>query len=243
MRILVTPEYQTLSQTAADLVINAIRNKPDLCLALPTGSTPIGMYEEIVRQYREQHLDFSGVRTFNLDEYLDLAPDHPQSFHTYMRRQFFDHVNILPANIDIPNGTRGIDAEAESERYERNITRVGGIDLLIVGIAANAHIAFNEPGSAVESRTRAVDLAPETIANAQLHFGNEPAPTRAITMGIGTMLEARRVLLLASGAGKADAVKRALRGPITPAVPASALQLHSSVIAILDEAAAPGEST
>jgi glucosamine-6-phosphate deaminase len=236
MRILVTPDYQTLSHAAADLVIKAIRNKPDLCLALPTGATPLGMYAEIVRQYREQHLDFSRVRTFNLDEYLDLASDHPQSFHTYMRKHFFDHVNIPQANIHIPT-------EAESERYERNITRAGGIDLLIVGIAANAHIAFNEPGSALDSRTREVDLAPETIANAQTHFGSESAPTRAITMGIGTMLEARRVLLLASGAGKADAVKRALRGPVNPAVPASALQLHPRVIAILDEAATPDGST
>jgi len=236
MRIFVTPDYQTLSHTAADLVIKAIRNKPDICLALPTGATPIGMYEEIVRQYRDQHLDFSRVRTFNLDEYLDLAPDHPQSFRTYMRRQFFDHVNIPQANIHIPT-------DAASERYEENIARAGGIDLLIVGIAANAHIAFNEPGSAFDSRTRAVDLAPETIANAQIQFGNESAPTRAITMGIGTMLEARRILLLASGAGKADSVKRALRGPVTDAVPASALQLHPRVIAILDEAAAPDGST
>jgi glucosamine-6-phosphate deaminase len=156
-----------------------------------------------------------------------------------MRRQFFDHVNIPAANIDIPKGTPGIDVDVESERYERNIAGAGGIDLLIVGIAANGHIAFNEPGSSFDSRTRAVHLAPETIANAQQHFGNERAPSRAITMGIGTMLEARRVLLLASGAAKSDAVKRALRGPVSPAVPASALQLHPRVIAILDEAAAP----
>jgi glucosamine-6-phosphate deaminase len=239
MHVLVTADYQTLSHTAADLVLKAIRNKPDLCLALPTGSTPLGMYEEIVRQYRDQHLDFSRLRTFNLDEYLDLASGHPRSFHTYMGRQFFDHVNIPPENIDIPNGAPGIDAEIESERYERNIAQAGGIDLLIVGIAANAHIAFNEPGSSFDSRTRAVDLAPETIANAQQQFGNERAPSRAITMGIGTMLEARRVLLLASGAAKSDAVKRALRGPVSPTVPASALQLHPRVIALLDEATAP----
>jgi glucosamine-6-phosphate deaminase len=179
------------------------------------------------------------LRTFNLDEYLDLASGHPQSFQTYMRRQFFDHVNIPAENIDIPNGTPGIDAEIESERYERNIAQAGGIDLLIVGIAANGHIAFNEPGSSFDSRTRTVDLAQETIANAQQQFGKERAPSRAITMGIGTMLEARRVLLLASGAAKSDAVKRALRGPVSPTVPASALQLHPRVIALLDEAAAP----
>lgn len=239
MHVLVTADYQTLSRTAADLVLKAIRNKPDLCLALPTGSTPLGMYEEIVRQYRDQRLDFSRLRTFNLDEYLDLASGHLQSFHSYMSRRFFDHVNIRAENVDIPNGTPGIDAEIESERYERNIAQAGGIDLLIVGIAANGHIAFNEPGSSFDSRTRAVELAQETIANAQQQFGNERAPSRAITMGIGTMLEARRVLLLASGAAKSEAVKRALRGPLSPNVPGSALQLHPRVIAILDEAAAP----
>jgi glucosamine-6-phosphate deaminase len=239
MRVLVTPDFRTLSQTATELAIKAIRSRPDLVLGLPTGNTPQGMYEELVRAHREQQVDFSRIRTFNLDEYLGVASAHPQSFHSYMRKHFFDHVNVDSANAYIPDGSPGIDAEQESAMYEAAIHEAGGIDLLIVGVAANGHIAFNEPGSAFDSRTRVVDLAPETIANAQQHFRNEPAPRQAITMGIGTILEARRILLLASGADKADAVKRALQGPVSTACPASALQLHPRVIAIVDEAAAP----
>jgi glucosamine-6-phosphate deaminase len=237
MRVLVTPEYRTLSQTAAELVIKALHAKSNLSLGLPTGRTPLGMYEELVRKHREKHLDFSDLRTFNLDEYLGLPPDHPKAYHTYMRRHLFEHVNMSPANIHVPDGSPGIDADRESERYEKAIHDAGGLDLLIVGIGANGHIAFNEPGSAFDSRTRAVDLAPETIANAKQYFGSDSVPARAITMGIGTMLEARRILLLAAGSSKADAVGRALRGPVSVDVPASALQLHPRVVAILDEAA------
>ena len=237
MRVLVTPDYRTLSQTAAELVIKALRAKSNLSLGLPTGRTPLGMYEELVRKHREEHLDFSELRTFNLDEYLGLPQDHPKAYHLYMRRHFFEHVNISPANIHIPDGSPGIDADRESERYEEAIHDAGGLDLLIVGIGANGHIAFNEPGSAFDSRTRAVDLAPETIANAKHYFGSDSVPARAITMGIGTILAARRILLLAAGPSKADAVDRALRGPVSTDVPASALQLHPRVIVILDEAA------
>jgi glucosamine-6-phosphate deaminase len=233
------PDYRTLSRTAADLVIEAVLAKPELRLGLPTGSTPLAMYEELVQRYRSQHLDFSRLRTFNLDEYLGLPADHPKSYHSYMRRHFFNHVNISAANIHIPDGSPGIDADQESLRYEKAIEAAGGVDLLIVGIGANAHVAFNEPGAAFESRTRVVDLAPETIANARRHFGGESPPQRAITMGVGSILEARRILLLASGGSKADAVERALRGPMTENVPASALQLHADVTVIVDEAAYP----
>src|SRR5215468_4400340 len=206
MRVLVTPDYRTLSQTAAELVIKALRAKSGLRTGLPTGRTPLGMYEELVRKHREEHLDFSEVRTFNLDEYLGLPPDHPKSYYMYMRRHFFEHVNISPANIHIPDGSPGIDADQESKRYEKAIRDTGGIDMLIVGIGANGHIAFNEPGSAFDSRTRAVDLAPETMTNAKQYFGSDSVPARAITMGIGTILEARRILFMASGMSKADAV-------------------------------------
>lgn len=237
MRVLVTPDYQALSQTAAELVLKAVRAKPGIKLGLPTGNTPLGMYEELVRRYRIEQLDFSQIQTFNLDEYVGLTNDHPKSYHRYMRRHFFDHVNLLPANIHIPEGSPGVDLDAEAVRYENQIRKAGGIDLLIVGVGANGHIAFNEPGSPFDSRTRAVDLAAETIRNAQQHFGSEPVPRRAITMGIATMLEARRILLLASGSSKADAVERTLHGPVSPSVPASALRLHSRVIVVLDEAA------
>ncbi len=230
MRVLVTPDYRTLSQTSAELVIKAVRAKPDLTIGLPTGRTPIGMYEDLVKRYRKEHLDFSLLQTFNLDEYIGLPQHHPKSYRTYMRRHFFDHVNVLPANIHIPDGS-------DPQQYERAIQSAGGIDLLIVGIGANAHIAFNEPGSSFDSRTRIVALAPETIHNAQQHFGNEPVPIKAVTMGIGTILEARRIVLLASGAEKSDAVERALRGPVSESIPASALQRHANMIVILDEAA------
>jgi glucosamine-6-phosphate deaminase len=228
MRVLVTADYRTLSQTAAELIGKAVRGKAGLVLGLPTGRTPLGMYEELVRLHRNQSLDFSGVRTFNLDEYLGLTSRDPNSFHAYMHRHFFDHVNIPAGQIHIPH---------EADNYEELIQKAGGIDLLVVGIGTNGHIAFNEPGSSFSSRSRIVDLAPETIANAAKQFGKDVVPKQAITMGIGTMLEARHILLLASGKAKADVVRRALRGPITELVPASALQQHPNVIAVLDEEA------
>jgi glucosamine-6-phosphate deaminase len=238
MRILVTPDYQTLSQTAADLVLEAIRAKPDLTLGLPTGATPQGMYDELVRRYHDERLNFSRLRTFNLDEYVGLLRNHPRSYYTYMRRRLFDHVNIAAENIHIPDGSPGIDPDAESARYESAIRAAGGIDLLVAGIGTNGHVAFNEPGSPPESRTRFVTLATETRRIAQQYFDNEEVPQYAITMGIGTLLEARRILILASGASKSDAVQRALKGPVSSQVPASAVQLHAQVIAILDQAAA-----
>lgn len=240
MRVLVAPDYRTLSQQAADFAAEAVRVKPDLTLGLPTGRTPLGMYAELVRKHREDGLGFSSVRTFNLDEYIGLSPEHPQSYHAYMRDHFFNHVNVPGPNIDIPNGAPNIDSEAESARYEDAIRGAGGIDLLVVGVGTNGHIAFNEPGSSLTSRTRVVTLAPETLANARQYFAiGVEVPQSAITMGIGTILEARRILLLASGHGKAEAVRRALQGPVSESLPASALQLHPDVTAILDKAAAP----
>jgi len=186
------------------------------------------MYDALVEMYRKQELDFSQVRTFNLDEYLGLSPTDHNSFRAYMHRHFFDHVNIPAGNVHLPDQVDG---------YEEAIRQAGGIDLLIVGIAANGHIAFNEPGSSFSSRTRIIDLAPETIDNAAKQFGKDAVPAQAITMGIGTILESRHILLLASGKEKADIVRRALRGPITESVPASVLQTHPNVIAILDEEA------
>ena len=238
MRVLVTPDYRTLSEEAAALVARAVKAKPDIALGLPTGSTPLGMYEELIRKHRHEELDFSRVRTFNLDEYLGLAPDDPQSYHAYMHARFFDHVNIAVDNTRIPDGSPGVDADPECGRYEDEIRNVGGIDLLVVGIGSNGHIAFNEPGSSFESRTRVVTLAPETIENAKRHFpGDANIPMSAITIGIRTILDARRILLLASGSGKAEAVERTLRDPVSESVPASALRLHPDVIAILDESA------
>jgi glucosamine-6-phosphate deaminase len=229
MRVLVTPDYQTLSEEAAAIVIKSVRSKPSLTLGLPTGQTPLGMYLELVRTYRVADVDFSEVTTFNLDEYLGILPVDPRSYHSYMRSRLFDHVNVNPHRIYIPDGSPGVDATVECERYESSIQKCGGIDLLIVGIGMNGHIAFNEPGASFVSRTRVVTLAPETIA------AGKDVPDNAITMGIGTILEAHKVLLLASGSRKAEILRRALRGPVTEAVPASAIQLHSDVIVIIDE--------
>jgi glucosamine-6-phosphate deaminase len=236
MRVLVTPDYRTLSEEAAALVARAIRAKGNITLGLPTGNTPLGMYEALTRRHRDEGLDFSHVRTFNLDEYLGLAPDDPQSYHAYMRDRFFDHVNIAAENTHIPNGLPGVNVDEECGRYEDAIRNAGGIDLLIVGIGSNGHIAFNEPGSSFESRTRIVTLAPETVENAKRHFPDDASiPTGAITIGIRTILDARRILLLASGRSKAEAVERMLRDPVSESVPASALRLHPDVICILDE--------
>jgi glucosamine-6-phosphate deaminase len=233
MRVLVTPDYQTLSEEAAAILAKSMRAKPTIALGLPTGRTPLGLYQELIRKHRSQGLDFSGVRTFNLDEYLGISPEDPRSFHAYMQCQLFDHVNITPEHTHIPDGSPAVDPEIECERYENMIRQSGGIDLLIVGIGANGHIAFNEPGSPFDSRTRVVTLAPETVQNTEADI-----PHTAITMGIGTILDAGRILLLASGSKKAEILKRALQGPVSETVPASALQRHSDVIVIMDEAAA-----
>lgn len=232
MRVLVTPDYQTLSQTAAELILKAVRAKPALTLGLPTGKTPLGMYGELVRAYRGQNLDFSKLRTFNLDEFADLAKHDPHGYRVYMREHFFDHVNIPPGNVHFP--------EREGT-YEKEIADAGGIDLLIVGIGLNGHIAFNEPGSSFNSRTREVELAPETIENAKGDFGSAPVPAHAVTMGIATLLDSRCIVLLASGDAKKGIVHRALHDPVSVAVPASALQRHSNVVVIMDEAASPDE--
>ena len=224
MRVLVTPDYQALSEEAAAIVDKSVRANPALTLGLPTGQTPLGMYEQLIAKHRTEGLDFAAVKTFNLDEYAGLSPDDPRSFRAYMRSRFFDHINANPMNTHIPDN--------DFQRYEDLIRESGGIDLLIVGIGLNGHIAFNEPGSSFDSRTRLVTLAPETIQAA-----GQEIPHTAITMGIATILEARKILLLASGATKAEILRRALRGPVREAVPASALQRHRDVVVIADEAA------
>jgi glucosamine-6-phosphate deaminase len=209
MHVLVTPDYRTLSRQGAEIVGEAVRLTPDLVLGLPAGNTPTGMYEELARE----HPDFSKVKTFNIDEYAGLEESDPRSFRAFMQRIFFDHVNVAKSNIHFPD-----------ERYEDTIRAAGGIDLLILGIGRNGHIAFNEPASRFDSRTRIVDLAPETAGPVR----------RGITMGIATILEARKILLLASGAAKRVVLKRALEEPVTESLPASALQLHPDVTVIMD---------
>jgi len=227
MQILIRRDYDDLSEQAARIVAEAVRAKPQLTLCLPTGSTPKGMYRLLIRMLRERRIDFSRVSFFILDEYVGLRPDHPNSFRAYLWREFLNYVNVRKANVYMAD-----------ENYEITIRRLGGIDLLISGIGVNGHIAFNEPGSAFDSRTRIVELAESTLATMAPSFAPDELPRHAITMGLGTILEARRIVLLASGSTKAGILARMLNEDITPDVPASALRLHSNVTVIADESAA-----
>ena len=238
MLVLLSPSYEELSPEAARIVASAVRSNPAATLGLATGSTTLGMYKELVRLHKEQGLDFSKVVTFNLDEYLGLSAEHPQSFHCFMRKNFFEQVNVKPENIHIPDGMIGGDYEKYCNSYERTIREAGGIDLQVLGIGRNGHIGFNEPTSSFGSRTRLKVLTNETIEDNRKSFGaGEEMPECAITMGIGTILEAKKILLLATGSSKAETVAEAIEGPITASVTASCLQLHADVTFVIDEAA------
>ena len=238
MLVHLNPGYEELSREAARIVASAVRSQPGVTLGLATGSTTLGMYGELVRLHKEEELDFSKVVTFNLDEYLGLAAEHPQSFHCFMRKNFFEQVNVKPENIHIPDGMIGGDYEEYCDSYERAIREAGGIDLQILGIGRNGHIGFNEPTSSFGSRTRLKVLTSETIEDNRKFFGaGEEMPECAITMGIGTILEAKKILLLATGEVKAETVAEAIEGPITASVTASCLQLHADVTFVIDEAA------
>jgi glucosamine-6-phosphate deaminase len=239
MLVFITNDYAELSREAARMISNAMRKKPDLRLGLATGDTQQGMYRELVRMHHEDRLDFSRVVTFNLDEYIGLPAGHPQSFHAAMRKSLFDHVNITASQIHIPDGSPQDDFDAACKRYEEEIRIAGGIDLQVVGIGKDGHIGFNEPTSSLASRTRPKTLTQQTIEDNRHSFppGEEP-PSSAVTMGIGTILEARRILLLASGAAKAKAIALAVEGPLTASVSASALQMHREVTVLIDREAA-----
>lgn len=228
-------DYAQMSLKAADLVAVVMQETNGCVLGLPTGKTPVGLYRQLVAR----RLDWRRVRTFNLDEYVGLSPGHQASFHSFMRYHLFAQCP-LPPIWEIPDGCAP-DLLAECARYEAAVTAAGPIDLLILGLGRNGHIGFNEPGSPLDSATRVVELSAETRRVNQRHFpADEAVPARAITMGIGTILKAQRILLLASGVEKAAALSAALSGPLTPAVPASALQLHQNVTVLVDAAAAHG---
>ena len=238
MKVIIKKNYEELSKEAAETIKEAIQKKPNLVLGLATGSTPIGTYQELARMYREKGLDFSKVVIFNLDEYLGLPADHPQSYHYFMYENLLNHVNINPENFNIPDGmTKNI--EKFCQEYEEKIQKTGGIDLQLLGIGSDGHIGFNEPGTLLDSRTQLVKLAESTIKdNSRFFEKEEDVPRFAITMGVQTIFEAKKILLLASGENKAEAVAKALEGPITSQITASILQKHPDVIVILDEAAA-----
>jgi glucosamine-6-phosphate deaminase len=238
MLLVLKPNSEELAREAARMVANAVRRNPELRLGLATGSTMRGMYQELVRLHRDEKLDFSRVITFNLDEYLGLSSDHPQSFHHFMQQNFFAHVNVSPRKVHIPDGAIKGNYQQYCASYEETIRSAGGIDLQILGIGRNGHIGFNEPTSSLGSRTRLKVLSKETIQDNRKFFDSEDAiPQCAITMGIGTILESKRILLLASGSSKAAAIAEAIEGPITASVTASALQLHGDVTFIVDREA------
>ena len=238
MRVIVEPGPDPVSRRAAAFVSDLVRRKPTCVLGLATGSSPLGMYRELIRLHREEGLDFSRVVTFNLDEYVGLSGSHPQSYRHFMQTSFFDHINIDVRNTHVPDG-RALDFESYCEQYERTIRQEGGIDLQVLGIGTDGHIAFNEPGSSLGSRTRLKTLTEETVRDNARFFGSEQeVPRLAITIGVGTILESRRCLLIATGESKAKAIRETIEGPVTAQVTASALQLHREVVAVIDEDAA-----
>lgn len=238
MLVIIKEDYEAVSAEAARLVVDRLLRKPNMVLGLATGSTPVGLYRELIRRCREDGLDFTKVTTFNLDEYVGLPPDHDQSYHRFMREQLFDHMNLDPRHTHIPNGM-AMDIEAHCEWYEEQIQRMGGIDLQVLGIGANGHIAFNEPGSSLGSRTRVKTLTRQTREdNARFFSSMEEVPKHAITMGIGTIMEAHELLMLVTGESKADALQAAAEGPLTAMVPASMIQMHRKAYVIADRAAA-----
>jgi glucosamine-6-phosphate deaminase len=239
MLVILKRDNEEISLQAAQLIAGAVRKKPPLVLGFATGSTMVGVYKQLVALHKRGALDFSRVVTFNLDEYLGLPAVHPQSFHHFMQENLFGHVNLDPRNIHIPDGTIRGNYDEYCASYEAAIRDAGGIDLQLLGIGRNGHIGFNEPTSSIGSRTRLKVLSKETLDdNSKFFAPGEESPRCAITMGIGTILEARKILLLATGASKAAAVAKSIEGPVTCAVSASALQLHSDVTFIIDDAAA-----
>jgi glucosamine-6-phosphate deaminase len=238
MEIIIAKNYDEMSRISAKIIAGVVKKKYDLTLGLATGDTPVGTYKELVRLYNEEGLDFSKLTTFNLDEYIGLAPLHENSYNYFMKENFFKHVNVNPSRVFVPQGDTD-DPEIFCEWYEHKIKEAGGIDLQILGIGRDGHIAFNEPGSSFASRTRVKALYKDTIEdNARFFKSQDEVPRFAISIGIGTILEARKILLIASGKKKAEICARFIEGPVTSMITATALQLHCHATVVLDEDAA-----
>jgi len=238
MQVVIRPTKPEASWLTAHMVASAIRSNPRIVLGLATGRTMERVYEKLVQMHKEEGLDFSLVRTFNLDEYIGLTPDNVNSYRYYMNHHLFDHINIDKRNTFLPDGMAE-DVSAECQHYESMIKQLGGIDLQLLGIGRAGHIGFNEPLSALQSRTRDKSLTPMTVSENSGEFANpEDMPRRAITMGVGTILEAKRLLVLVTGDTKADILAKAVEGPITSMVSATAIQLHANVRVVASESAA-----
>lgn len=238
MRIIIVENYEEMSKKAAAMMASQIILKPESVLGLATGDTPLGMYRELIRMYNENMIDFSKVKTFNLDEYYGLGKDSNQSYNYYMINNLFKHINIDKENINIPNGmAKNIEEECIS--YEKSIKEAGGIDIQVLGIGVNGHIGFNEPDVKFEAETHLVNLDEKTIeSNSRFFKSIEEVPTKAISMGIKTIMHSKKIVLLANGASKADAIAKTVNGKISPEVPASILQLHQDVAIIVDKESA-----
>ena len=243
MRVIIKADYDELSQWAAEHVIECInKTKPSkakpFVLGLPTGSTPMGLYQALVKAFKAGRVSFKNVVTFNMDEYVGLPVEHPESYHSFMYRNLFDHIDCPKENIHILNGN-ATDWEAECRQYEEAIKAVGGIDLFIGGVGVDGHLAFNEPGSSLTSRTRRMPLTTDTrVVNSRFFDNNvDNVPKYALTVGVGTVMDAREVMVLINGHGKAIALKDAVEGPVTQMRTVSALQIHENGIIVCDEAA------
>ena len=237
MRIYEAADYQSMSRRAANVISAHVILKPNCVLGLATGSTPIGAYKQLIEWYKKGDLSFAETKSVNLDEYMGLSPHHEQSYRYFMQTNFFDHIDIKRENTNVPDGLAP-DLAAECARYNQVIRDLGGIDLQLLGLGHNGHIGFNEPGHAFELETHVVDLTQSTIeANKRFFASIDDVPKQAYTMGIGTIMKAKKILLVVSGSDKAQILHDVLCGPVTPHVPASVLQLHNDVIVVADEAA------
>ena len=240
MKIICCNDYNEMSKVGASLVADIVKAKPNCVLGLATGSTPEGLYAELISMYQNGELDFSGVTTVNLDEYYPIAPENEQSYRYFMNTKLFDHVNVNKENTHVPNGSAD-DAAAEAARYEAFVRSLGGADIQILGIGRNGHIAFNEPAEALYPATHVTGLTEDTIdANARFFASADEVPTKALTMGMGTILSAKKIIILANGKGKHEAVSAMLSGMVTTSCPASFLNLHADVTLICDHAAYEG---
>lgn len=240
MQIVILDTPAAVANYGADQFVARLQKKPQAVLGLATGSTPIALYRELIRRYQNGEVSFAQARSFNLDEYLGLSGEHPQSYRHFMNHELFSQIDIDLANTQVPDGAAK-DPLAACEAYEKAIKDAGGIDLQLLGIGRNGHIGFNEPSSSLASRTRVKTLTPDTVeANKRFFKPDEFQPNLAITMGIGTIMEARHILLLATGESKAEAIREAVEGPVAARCPASILQMHPRATLVLDRAAAKG---
>jgi len=238
MQIIIAKCKEEFDRIAADTVSQQIKDKPNSVLGLATGSTPLGLYAQLVERNKRGEIDFSQITTFNMDEYKGLPKDHPQSYHYFMHKYLFDEINVRPENINLPNG-EAADWAKECAEYEEKIRAAGGIDLQVLGIGHNGHIGFNEPGTPFEALTSLIELDKRTIkANSRFFDSIDQVPRQALSMGIKTIMQSRKLILMICGRDKAEIAYKAIKGPITPEVPASVLQLHPFITVLLDQDAA-----